>query len=401
MYNRNAAFVLGMFETGLGVGRSLGRKGIRVIGIDFKKDIGFYSRYINGKICPHPLHDEANFLNFLTNLAHKQKEKPVVLITSDDFLAVVSRNRRRLEDCLLINLPDEGVISSVSNKYRQFVFAERIGIPCPKTYFPNSIREVDEIKNGMDYPVFVKAQDVNLWRKHVSSSIKGFVVCCEKDLLSRYESIIKKGAKAIVQEIVRGPDTNHFKICCYISKKGEFLLVFTLQKIRQLPIQFGVGSVVRSVHYPKLVKIGTKFFTGMGYRGVGSAEFKLDEKDNELKLIELNPRYWQQNSLSEKCGMNFPYVDYLEATGQNPSTTSQFRSGIKWANIYMDFQSFLSYHRQKQLTLKAWVNSMKGVKILSDFAADDVLPCFYESRFGSKLMKIPQYLLNELRNGNN
>jgi predicted ATP-grasp superfamily ATP-dependent carboligase len=47
---------------------------------------------------------------------------------------------------------------------------------------------------------------------------------------------------------------------------------------------------VQSVEYPELLALGKAFFKKIGYRGVGSAEFKLDDRDGTLKLIELNPR---------------------------------------------------------------------------------------------------------------
>ena len=52
--NDNLAVVLGMFETGLAVGRSLGRAGIKVLGLDSVRKIGFYSKYIEARICPDP-----------------------------------------------------------------------------------------------------------------------------------------------------------------------------------------------------------------------------------------------------------------------------------------------------------------------------------------------------------
>ena len=71
----NSAVVLGMFETGLGIGRSLGRNGIKVWGLDHKKDIGFYSKYIRALSCPHPFKDEIKFIKFLTNFSKKHSSK--------------------------------------------------------------------------------------------------------------------------------------------------------------------------------------------------------------------------------------------------------------------------------------------------------------------------------------
>ena len=393
----NKAVVLGMFETGLGVGRSLGREGIKVIGMDFKKDIGFYSRYINAYICPHPLEEEENFIEYLLSFGRKQSEKLVLFITSDDFLISVSRNREKLLSYYLINFPGKDIIKSITDKFRQYELARSVGIPTPETLFPENLNDVNKIKNKLSYPVFVKAQEVNSWRKNISETIKGFLVMNERDLITKYKMIFEKGSKAIIQEVIKGPDKNHFKICSYVSKRGDILLSFTLQKIRQQPISYGVGAVVQSVYYPELKEVGEKLFTKIGYRGVGSAEFKLDEKDGRLKLIELNCRYWQQNILSERCGMNFPFIDYLEVTDQKPKQISSFHKGIKWVNIYMDFDSYISYRRLKELSLREWLNSLRGIKVFSDFASDDILPTFYEIRFGKRLFKIPQYIFKKIR----
>jgi len=401
MYKKdNPVVILGLFETGLAVGRSIGRSGIDVVGLDFKKDIGFYSRYIRARICPHPLEEEDQFIASLIALGKTQKEKPVLFVTSDDFLASVSRNREYLEEYFLMNLPDEYIVESVTNKFQQYSLAQRSGIPVPKTCFPEDLVSVARIRKDLTYPVFVKANDVNVWRRQISGTTKGFLIGDEYDLMELFKATLGKGLRMIIQEVIYGPDTNHFKFCCYMSKEKKVLLSFTLQKIRQQPTRFGVGSVVRSVRYPELSDLGQRFFLAIGYRGVGSAEFKLDKRDGNLKLIELNPRYWQQNALSEKCGMNFPFVDYLETTGQGPEPVAGFLTGINWVNIYMDFNSYLVYQRQKELTLSGWLRSFKATKVLSDFACDDILPGFYEIRFGKRLLRLPRYLLKRLRDSN-
>ncbi len=395
----NPALVLGLFETGLGVGRSLGREGVRVIGLDFKKDIGFYSRYIDPIICPHPLDEREEFIQFLLKIGREEKHKPLLFVTSDDFLKAISRNREGLLQHFLFNLPDKDIIEAITDKFQQYELARKVGMSVPETYFPANISQVRGLREKISYPVLIKAHDVNSWRRYISSTVKGFMAVNERDLIDKFRMVFDNGSDAIVQEVINGPDNRHFKICCYISNKGRNLLSFTLQKIRQYPIRFGVGSVVQSVDYPELKEMGERFFASIGYSGVGSAEFKLDERDGRLKLIELNPRYWQQNALADKCGMNFPLVDYLEVTGQNPEPVSEYRNGVKWVNIYMDFNSFLAYRNESKLTLKDWLVSLKGKKVFSDFARDDIQPVFYEIRFGRRLRKLPQYIIKRARNG--
>jgi len=391
MENKYPAVVLGMFETGLGVGRCLGRNGIQVFGLDFKKDVGFYSKYIKARICPNPLNDEQKFLDFLIRFVDKSEYKPVLFVTSDNFLNIISRNRNKLKKYFFINLPDNMVIESITDKYKQYQLALRGDIPFPATYFPKTLEEVHKIKDKIKYPAFLKAKEVTSWRIIMGGGVKGFILKNTDELVEKYSYIFGKGLEAIVQEVIPGFDTNHFKFCAYVSQNGDFLLQFTLRKIRQNPIHFGIGSVVESVYYPDLMEIGKKFFKNINYRGVGSAEFKLDEKDGKLKLIELNPRYWQQIVLTDKCGMNFPLIDYLESTQQNPQLIPDFKKNIKWVNLFLDFGSFLNYRRTGEVSFKQWITSLKGKKIFSVFAWDDMLPVCYD--LCKKLIEMPKNLL--------
>jgi predicted ATP-grasp superfamily ATP-dependent carboligase len=93
-----------MFETGLAVARSLGRAGISVRGLDFRPDVGFRSRYVYASLCPHPLSEEDAFVDHLVQLAKGEQDRPVLFVTSDDFLLAVSRSRERLREFFLWNL---------------------------------------------------------------------------------------------------------------------------------------------------------------------------------------------------------------------------------------------------------------------------------------------------------
>lgn len=393
---KNVAVVLGMFETGLGVVRSLGRKNIKVYGFDFKKDIAFYSRYVKAKICPHPLNEEKQFIQQLISFAKTEHQKPVLFITSDDYLISVSRNIKEIDKYFLINLPENKLIESIADKYKQYQLAKAAGIELPQTFALRKTEEINAIADELHYPAIIKGLEVNSWRKNISGSIKGFEVISKSEFIAKADELLRKKTECLVQEIIQGPDSNHYKFCTYFSNKGEMLLGFTLQKIRQNPIRFGVGSVVESLYYDTLFKSGEKLFTAINYKGIGSAEFKLDERDGILKLIEINARYWQQNSLTDFCGMNFPLTDYLEMTGQNPESNFIFTPDIKWVNIYMDFDSFLKYRKLKILTLKKWLKTLKGKKIYSDFAQDDIKPFLYECGFGLKIFRIPFFLCKRL-----
>lgn len=396
--NKNVAVVLSMFETGLGVGRALGRKGIKVYGFDFKKDSGFYSRYIDARLCPDPLDEMIDFIQFLIDFSENFESKPVLFIAADNFLLSVSRNREKLVKYYLFNLPSKQVIESISNKYEQFILAEKAGIPVPKTYFPEKISDLNSLSTLLQYPVFVKALDVNIWRKNISGTQKGFVINNGEELYDRFREIFNRNCTAIIQEIVVGDDTSNHKVCLYVNANEEVLAGFTLFKVRQDPIHFGVGSCVESRYDEELMNLGFELFKKIGYLGVGSAEFKKDVRTGQYKLIELNPRYWQQNSLTEKCGLDFAFINYLDLTGSKQTPSFTFKDGIKWINIYMDFNSFLGYRKEKTLKFGNWLKSLRGPKIFSDYALDDLMPGLYEIKFGLKIFNLPKYIIFKIIN---
>lgn len=366
------AVVLGLFETGLGVGRSLGRNGIRVFGFDEKIDIGFYSKFINAATCPSPLREADNFIHFLLEFGKKQKRKSALFVTADYFLNAISRNRMLLKEHYLFNIPNQHIIEAVSDKFKQTQIASDAGIFVPKTFLPENLEEACSVADLISFPAFIKGQQVNQWRSKFPQ--KGFFVNTKDELIQHYKYILSNKVTAIVQEVIQGPDTNNYKVCTYTSEKGEILLAFTLQKMRQKPAEFGVGSCVKSIHYPELLDTGLRFFRNIGYTGVGSAEFKVNEIDGNFYLIELNQRYWQQNALAEKCGMNFPLLDYLYVTGQNPGPSSHFREDFKWVNLYVDWTSYREYWKRGELSFAGWVKSLGGPKVFSDFALDDLKP---------------------------
>jgi D-aspartate ligase len=395
--NEQIAVVFCMFETGLGIARSLGQKGIQVIGVDYKKDIGSYSRYVNSLICPHPLKENEKFISWIEQNFKKYVKKIPAFIASDDFLIAFAVNSEFLSDYFFVNMIDKEQIDKITDKYSQYAIAKCTGIQLPRT---TVLKNKDEI-NRMDFsdfsfPVFIKGQDVNLWREKVSNTIKGYSVSTPADLQQKATHILEFNVPVVIQEIIQGPDSNHYKYNVYIGVDGKIKAEFTLRKIRQNPIRFGVGSVVESIHDDELVAEGRKLFRGINFTGIGSAEFKRDDKDGFLKLIEINPRYWQQNYLSTVCGVNFPYIHYCDLKGISVNGMPDFKEGIKWVNRYMDYDSFLKYRQEGELSFLEWRKSLKGKKVYSDFTWNDPVPALYEIGFGTKIFRAPYYLFKKL-----
>jgi predicted ATP-grasp superfamily ATP-dependent carboligase len=394
IHARNTAVVLSLFDTGLGVIRSLGRAGIPVLGLDSNPVMpGFASRFCQAKLSPDPVHEPEALLEFLMREGEKMELPGVLMPASDAYVIFIARYREALYQHFLFTLPPDPVLEGLVNKRIQYELAERIGIPLAKSYYPESIAEVEQLKHELEYPVFIKPYLGHLWREIYGSSHKGFKVDTPTELVARYREIFQNSLQAMVQSIILGPDSNLFEVNFYFGKHGDLQAVFTHRKIHQYPPHFGVASCAESVYYPELVEIGMKLMRGFDYRGVGFIEFKRDDRDGILKLIELNPRFTQQNALAIDCGVNIPLVQYLDMIGEPHDPMINFKAGRKWMDLVIDFPSFWEYYRNHETTVLEWLKSWQGVRSFPVFALDDLGPFFKKYEYGRKFLTLPSFLL--------
>ena len=267
---RSKAFVLSLFETGLGAVRSLGRSGISVEGLDSDPGMcGFKSKYCSAVLCPSPVDASDELVEYLVKKGKRLDEQGTLFPASDAFALFLSRYRNVLKEYFKFAVPSPSVMEGIINKKIQYKMAEEIGIPYPKTYYPDCMDDVLSIQDNLDYPAFIKPYCGHLWREIYGGTNKGIKVGNPKSLREAFSHIFDNGLDAMVQSIILGPNTNHYKVSAYINEHNEPLALFTLRKIRQYPTEFGVGTVVESFKFPELAELGLKFFRGLQYRGIG------------------------------------------------------------------------------------------------------------------------------------
>ncbi|MGM0577094.1 MAG: hypothetical protein ACQEXJ_15320 [Myxococcota bacterium] len=370
----HGAVVLGAFETGLAVARALGRAGIRVDVLDVRDQPGLHSRYARPVSCPDPRSDEAAFLACLERLAPDGGPPPVLFVTSDEFLPTISHRRDRLAERFLVNVPDRDVVDAIVDKASQAALAKRVGVPVPATFAVETTRDAARVAYEAPLPAFVKGRDADAWRRLLGAGTKGWEIHDRAELLERLDALLAAGVAPLVQEMIPGPPTEHYKLCAYIGADGAVLATFGLRKIRQHPPGAGFGCAVVSRLDPEVAELGLRLLRGIGYRGVGSAEFKRDLRDGSVRLIELNPRYWQQNGLAARCGVNFPLVQYADLVGRPPEIPRPQLEGVRWINLGRDLDTFRHDHRHGALGLAPWLWSLRPPHMWSLFAWDDPAP---------------------------
>lgn len=367
------AFVLKTGGTGLGVIRSLGRRGIPVIGLDPSRgSIGFFSRYCKSIVCPDPENKEEDYIDVLLSLGEQMNSKGVLFPTADVDVLTISKHRDKLEKYYEFSMAKLDVVEKLVNKRKFYEMLEDLDVPHPKTYFPNDISDVKEINKEITYPYIVKpVLSTNFGREF---SVKCFKANSGDELIKTYNRASSSGHAVVIQEVIPGNDTSIYGFCSYFNCKFEPIGIFIYKKIRGCPEGFGLCCLVESIWEPELVKIGTQLIQNIGYHGISEIEFKKDSRDDAFKIIEMNARTWGENGLSARCGVDLSYMAYMDAIGEDVEKVISQKKGTKWLYMFDDIRSSFKSMFKGGLSFTEYINSLKGEKEYAIFAWDDPVP---------------------------
>jgi D-aspartate ligase len=101
--------------------------------------------------------------------------------------------------------------------------------------------------------------------------------------------------------------------------------------------------------------------------------FMKDPRDGLYKLMDLNPRVWNWNSIGHRAGTDFPYLLWRQTLGEAvPGGRAQI--GVKWFRLTLDVPTAVQMMRRGMLSPKEYFASLRGPKELATFAIDDPLP---------------------------
>jgi predicted ATP-grasp superfamily ATP-dependent carboligase len=375
----NPALIFGLSENGLAIGRSLAKKGIKVYAVSYSKGIAYYSKFIEALIFEEPTNNCELFKKQLSKFCLGLDSKPVLFITSDVYLHFIINNKAFIDKYFAYNLSSFDLIKKLQDKDQQYRIIKETGIALPVTHRVTCYKEYEEIKKELHLPVFIKGLDVNQWRSIIGANKKGFKIENEEQLDKKINHLLQNNVSFIIQELIIGNDYDNWKVSIYSDRKGAIKSIITLQKIFQHPIYFGVGSIMRSRQNKDLQQIGVKLFSSLNYKGVGSAEFKFSKERNEYVLIEINTRYWQQNLLALKSGLNFPLLDYYTSLDIQFDIDSNFKENVYWINLISAINSLLQYVIKFDLKylIKLPINPFKIY--FSIFSFDDIKPSIINS----------------------
>lgn len=362
----------GRTSNSLGLIRGFGRRGIPVTYLDTEPgSFVRYSRYIRTRLkCPGTKESEDQFIRALLDYGEQKDGRMVVLPTNDRDVMALSKHKRELGKFYLLPVPEFEIVQKLVDKKRFYKLLAEMQIPHPKTYFPENLPELQAIGRQIAYPYIVKPAHTKPFQDEFGR--KCFVVDSPQECERAVSRLKGKNLEVMLQDIVPGKDI--YMAYMYLNQESELLAVCGYDKLRQNPPDFGSGSLCKTAWKPVPIDIATQVLTTIGYHGIAEPEFKLDPRDGTYKLLEINARTSSENRLAAECGADIEYTAYLDVTGRGIENLAPPRNGILWVDDFNDLLSCWKQLRQGKLGIREIYRSLKGAKIHSVAAWDDIVP---------------------------
>ena len=325
-------------RTALYVIRSLGRRSIDVTAVEKEvgrwTNLGFSSKYVEKRVVLPSVHDEPDL--YLEGLLKICRGHDVLLPISMYSLKVVSRHIDEFRKILHVPVVNYEKLIKANNTETLINIANNAGIPTPKTYFIKDLNQVKEIAEDLNYPVFIKVKE----ELELAPANRNLMVSSAKELLEKYVELHRFQPFPLIQEYIKGEGQGYFAI---FNRQSEPKVVFGHRRIREYPITGGPSAFCESHYNPKVMEYGDRLLRALNWYGLAMVEFKLDERDQLPKLMEINPRVWGSMPLAIASGVDFPYLLFKLAIDGDVQELRSFKEGVKVRFLINDIRAALSY----------------------------------------------------------
>ena len=354
-----AAIVFNCHITGLAVARSLGRRGIPVVGLDRDENgYGLHSKLtsVAGR-CPYPLDDERAFIDLLLAIGAELKRKPVLFPCLDEWVFAVARHRRELEEHFIVPFSEIETVERILDKNLLYRKCEALGIPIPRTFYVGQ-QTTEQIAGEIEFPCIVKPA---LQREFTNEfGEKVFRV----ENREEFFAMCKRAARhtLLAQEIVGAGVDSFYSLCSYVGRDGESKGAFVGRKLEQYPPDFGTACLVDSRYVAEIVERGVEILREFGYHGISEVEFLRDARDGEFKLLDINTRVWKWIGLPIAAGIDLPWLAYADAVYGQVKPAERQREGLRWVYLkdYVALRTARQGVDETTLSERDWLELVGG-----------------------------------------
>lgn len=379
-------------RSALAVTRSLGKKGVMVFTAEESSSaLAGASRYSQQHFeYPSPRQSPDQFAKRLGKLI-KQQNIDILMPMTELTSTLVIEHRSEFPEVTL-PMPDLETIDSLADKCSLMRTAEAMNIPVPGTRYCIPTEGIQFNPESLSYPAVLKpgkswqCQEGRWYRAGVRTAYNASELV---DIINNTTEFQKH--PYMIQEYVTGQGQGVFALYDH----GKPLAFFAHNRLREKPPSGGVSVFSESTLVdPILLSHARCLLDKTNWHGVAMVEFKV-AADGTPYLMEINTRFWGSLQLAVDAGVDFPWLLYQLACGNQPDPVDDYKIGVRLRWLLGDLDNLYLTLRDKQYSKITKLKSILQFLTPSPLKTrhevnrwNDLAPAWYE---------IKQYLRDIMR----
>ena len=301
-----------------------------------------YSKLVNFKTVP-TMDDDAVMLDELHRFADAHiGDKMVLFGCTDDYVAMLIRNREELSD-FIIPYPQKELLSSVSKKAEFYETCDKFGIPYPKTVILTEKTDAAALapdKLGFPYPIIVKpSSSADYWKHEFEGMKKVYTAKDPEEAASIVNRIYEAGypERMILQEMIVGGDSQMRVFTTFSDMHGKVRAMCLGHTMLEEHTPKGLGNHAAIVTEPvsslPLAEKLKNMLEAIGYTGFANFDIKLREgTKDDYRVFEVNLRQGRSNFYLTAAGLNVAKLaaEVFESDGTD---CNRVENAVFWHHI--------------------------------------------------------------------
>ena len=338
-----------------------------------------YSRIVHFTCVPDIDHDSV-MLDTLHRFADAHIGDRMVLFgCTDDYVAMIIRNREELSD-FVIPYPPKEMLTTVSKKAEFYEMCDKFGIPHPDTVVLTEKTTADALtpeKLGFSYPIIVKpSSSVDYWKHSFDGMKKVYTADSPERAAEIVNEIYSSGypEKIILQEFIAGGDSQMRVFTCFSDEHGKVRAMCLGHTMLEEHTPKGLGNHAAIVTEPvSSLPIADKIkdmLEALGYTGFSNFDIKLREgTKDDFRVFEINLRQGRSNFYLTSAGLNVAYLanEVYESDGND---CNKVENVVFWHHIPKS--TAYKYTEDKALVEKAKKLAKEGREYSSVWYTPDM-----------------------------
>jgi D-aspartate ligase len=340
----------------LGIVRSLGRAGVRVIACDHDpRALGLLSRYVTPARTADPLAEPDRFVDDLLALGRGEAAGGVLFPTHDEAIATIGPREAEVDALFARPWSTWSAMQRIIDKGHQHAAARAIGFPVPATVEPDDDADIVAAAAELRFPMILKPRYAPEFRRRFRVQV--LEAHDAEELRRQWE--LAAPYRPQLSEVIPGGDDRIWTLGSYRDAEGRPLASFTGRKLRQWPPRFGTARSAEAHWDPDLAARGHALLDELGFHGISQLESKRDPRDGRDYLIEVNPRSWLWVGLATAVGVNLPYVAWRDMAGLPAAMAPGHRSGLRWTLLTKHLAGSVSEIRRGEWSVGEFARTVR------------------------------------------